>query len=117
MSETERLRELAWRKSRRGLRWNLLRDVVAICSLKWMNTSEIQDVMMVIHGITRPKTLSLLHELERPEYVIQEKDDKDMSYKWGATPKGVRAWFPMGQQASIPAGLVQVVETTKRVND
>ncbi|GAH95393.1 unnamed protein product, partial [marine sediment metagenome] len=89
MSETERLRELAWRKSRRGLRWNLLRDIVAICSLKWMTISEAQDVMMVIHGITRRKTLSLMHELERPGYVIQEKDGKDLLYKWGSTPKGV----------------------------
>lgn len=117
MSETERLKELAWRKSRRGLRWNLLRDVVAICSLRWMSTSEVQDVMMVIHGITRQKTLTLLHELERPKYVAQEKDDKDKTYKWGSTPKGARAWFPMHSPASIPAGIVEVVSISKRANE
>lgn len=109
MSESERLKELAWRKTRRGLRWNLLRDLLAVCSLKWLTTSQVQDVMMTLHGITRSKTLSLLIELERPAYVHQERDEKDKEYKWGATPKGVSSWLPMGTPAAIPAGIVQAV--------
>lgn len=117
MSETERLKEIAWRKQRRGLRWNILRDIVAVCSLKWMDTSEVQDVMLHIHGITHTKTVSLLAELERPGFVIQERDERDKIYKWGTTPKGVKSWLPMGKMSGIPAGIVQAVEISRRVKE
>lgn len=115
MSEDERLREIAWKRNRRGYRWNLLRCVVAICSLKWMTTAEVQDVMMSLHGTTHGKTLQLLGELERPKFVAQERDETDQIYKWGATPRGARSWLPTGTPICIPVRIVQAVETINAV--
>lgn len=109
MSETERLRLMAWGKSARGhtFRWRILRDLVALLSLRWMTTSEIQDAMSLIQGITHQKTLTMLTELQRTLSVTQLKDEKDGFYKWGATPRGVNSWI--GTTAAIPAGIVEVV--------
>jgi len=94
-TETERLRLAAWNKSarNRGLRWRILRDLVAVCSLRWMTTSAVQDVMMHLHGLTHQKCLTMLGELERPGSIKQERDEKDQIFKWGSTPRGVTYWI------------------------
>ena len=50
----ERQRLVAWEKTARGkgLRWRILRDVVACLRLHWMTFEELAHVMMRLRGLT-----------------------------------------------------------------
>jgi len=108
----ETLRVRAWKKTGRSLRWNLLREIVAVVSLRWLTLSQVQDIMVGLQGLTHGKTLTLLSELERAEYVHQQRREDSNQWMWGSTPKGAKWWLPKGTPASIPAGIVEAVETT-----
>lgn len=110
MSEIERLRVIAWKKTGRSLRWNLLRDVVAVISLRWLTLSQVQDAMVGLQGMTHGKTLQLLSELERAGYVHQQRREDSKQWMWGATPKGAKSWLPKGTPAAIPAHIVEAVQ-------
>lgn len=112
MSEIERLRVKAWKKTGRSLRWNLLREVLAVISLRWLTLSQVQDIMVGLQGLTHGKTLTLLSELERAGYAQQARDDEDKIWKYASTPRGAKWWLPKGDPGAIPAEIVEAVMTT-----
>jgi len=103
---------LAWSRSAKGhgLRWRMLRDVVAVTSLAWMTTMQVQICLRRLHGLKNKTTRDILEELEQERTVKQEKDDKMGLYKWGATDSGVAYWI--GSRENIPVGLAVVASTT-----
>ncbi|MBA7550173.1 hypothetical protein ES705_42681 [subsurface metagenome] len=113
--ETQSLIEKAWRGRARGrpMRWRILRDMVAVLSLEWMNTSQVQMAMRRLWALKNNTTRDILEELESEGAIIQERDDKTQIFKWGATREGVKFWI-LGTE-NIPAGVVQVVSTTSFV--
>ena len=102
----------AWKNRAKGhpTRWRMLRDAVAVLSLKWMTTSEFQIAMRRIWALKNTTARDMLEELEQGGAIVQEKDDRAGAYKWGATRNGVKFWIV--QVDRIPAGIAQVVETT-----
>ena len=88
----------------------MLRDAVAVLSLKWMTTSEFQIAMRRIWALKNNTARDMLEELEQGGAVNQEKDARAGCYKWGATRNGVSFWIVKTDR--IPAGIVQVVGTT-----
>lgn len=113
--EIERLRLIAWNKSAKGhgLRWKMLRDLMAIVSLAWMDTFLAQVTMRRLWGLKNRTTRDMLEELEAENSVKQELDDKMKVFKWGATQTGVDYWLK--HKTAIPAGIVEVVSTTSSV--
>lgn len=112
MSDTER--EIAWRKSGkgRGNRWLILRDVVALLSLKSMNMMDIQDCMLKLRGLTRGKVRELMEDLDRAGAISQVtgRDPRGRTVMgWTATNQGVSYW--LGSRKAIPAHIAQVVAT------
>lgn len=110
--ETESLIERAWRGRAKGrpMRWRILRDTVAVLSLEWMTTSQIQMAMRRLWALKNNTTRDILEELESEGSISQERDEKDQIYKWGASRDGVKFWI-LGTE-NIPAGIVQVASTT-----
>lgn len=92
-----------------------MREVVAVCSLRWMTLAQVQDIMVGLQGLTHQKTLQLLSELERAGYVKQQRGD-DGFWMWGSTPKGAKSWLPKGTPAAIPAHIVEEVQTLTPAN-
>lgn len=110
--ETQSLVERAWRRRAKGrpMRWRILRDVVAVLSLKWMTTSEVQMAMRRLWALKNNTTRDILEELQSEGAIIQEREEKTKIFKWGASREGVAFWI-LGT-ANIPAGIVQVASTT-----
>jgi len=104
-----------WRNAKgKGLRWRILRDLLATCSVEWLSTSEIFDTMTRIRGVTHGKTRELMTALEGMGDLSQERDEKDQVFKWHATRQGVSYW--LGKPGDIPAGIVEAVRITKAVS-
>ena len=97
----------------RGLRWGILRDMVAVLSLAWMTTSEVQAVMTRLRGLTYRKTIELLDELQKEGSIVQEKDKKEKRYKWGANKRGVLFWIKTVR--AIPVWIAEAVSITRVV--
>lgn len=110
----EQDKSLSWDKSARGRgnRWRMLRDLVAILSMRPLNLMQTQDALMRLRGITRAKTHQMMMELQ------SAGDIKEVSgiisgiqvNGWSATERGVHFWL-RGKRLSIPAGIVQVLPT------
>lgn len=114
--ETQRLKESGWKRRAKGrpMRWRILRDGVAILSLRWMSTTDFQICMRRLWAIKRSTAREILEELEEGFSIHQERDEKDQLYKWGATRQGVRFWI--GKTENIPARIAQVALTIPNVN-
>ncbi|MBA7589747.1 hypothetical protein ES708_31836 [subsurface metagenome] len=114
LSEKERqsLLDRAWRRRAKGrpMRWRILRDMVAVLSLQWMTTMQVQMAMRRIWALKNNTTRDILEELESEGAIHQERDEKSQIFKWGATREGVDFWI-LGTD-HIPAGIVQVASTT-----
>lgn len=110
--ETQSLIERAWKRRAKGrpMRWRILRDLVAVVSLKWMTTSEVQMAMRRLWALKNNTTRDILEELQSEGAILQERDDKTQIFKWGASREGVNFWIQGTDH--IPAGLVQVASTT-----
>lgn len=117
LSEKERaeLKVKAWKTRAKGhpTRWRMLRDCVAVVSLGWMSTFQVQMAMRRLWALKPKTTRDLLEELELEKAVSQEKDEKDEMYKWGATRDGVAFWIRSAD--AIPAGIVEAVATAQSV--
>ena len=113
--DTRRQALIQWRKDGKGkgLRWIMMREVVAYLSLHWMTSTQIQDAMLLHRGLTRKKTNELLGDLESTECIIQERYKEKGEYMWGATPLGVDIW--LRTKKVIPAGIVQAAQRIKDV--
>jgi len=105
-----------WKQRARGkpIRWRMLRDVVACLSLAWMNTSQVQIAMRRLWALKNKTTRDILEELEQEKSVVQEREDKSQTFKWGATPDGVAFW--VGKTKDIPASVAQVASTSAFVS-
>jgi len=110
--ETQSLVERAWRGRAKGrpMRWRILRDMVAVLSLEWMTTSQVQMAMRRLWALKNNTTRDILEELESEGAIVQERDDKSQIFKWGSSREGVAFWI-LGTDR-IPAGIVQVASTT-----
>jgi len=115
--EIEALCVRAWRGRAKGrpMRWRILRDVVAVLSLGWMSTFQVQIAMRRLYALKNKTTRDILEELESEKAVAQERDDKSQVFKWGATAEGVAFWI--GKTENIPASIVQVAVTSANVNE
>jgi len=105
----ERQRLVSWEKTAkgRGLRWRILRDVIACLRLHWMTFEEISEVMSRLRGLTRNKTREMLDELKEQGDLDHVLDKRISKWVYGATVKGSGFW--LNSNVGIPAGLVQVV--------
>jgi len=115
--EIQAQKERAWRNRAKGhpMRWRILRDMVAILSLGWMTTSQVQIAMRRVYALKNKTTREILEELEQGKAISQERDDKSQIYKWGSSRKGVAFWI--GKTENIPAGIVEVAYLTLSVNE
>lgn len=111
MSEQDR--EIAWKKASkgRGNRWQILRDVVALLSVKSMNMMMIQDCMLKLRGTTRGKVREFLEDLERARAIHQVTGNLRgvTVHGWAATESGVKYW--VGARGDIPVRVAQVAST------
>ena len=115
--ETEELKVRAWKRRAKGhpTRWRMLRDAVAVLGLQWMTTSDFQIAMRRIWALKNNTARDMLEELEQGGDVIQAKDRRSGFFKWGSTRSGVKFWI--GKVDRIPAGIVEVVQTTPLVSE
>jgi len=115
--EIQAQKERAWRNKARGhpRRWRILRDMVAVLSLGWMTTSQVQIAMRRIYALKNKTTRDILEELEQGKAISQEQDDKSKVYKWGSSREGVAFWI--GKTENIPAGIVEVAYLSMSVSD
>jgi len=112
--ETQSLIERAWKRRAKGrpMRWRILRDMVAVLSLEWMTTSQVQIAMRRLWALKNNTTRDILEELESELALAQEKDEKGI-FKWAATMSGVKFWIVKSE--NIPVGIVQVALSSARV--
>lgn len=96
------------------MRWRILRDMVAVLSLGWMSTSQVQIAMRRIYALKNNTTRDILEELQQEKSIVQEKDDSGM-FKWGSTSSGVSFWI--GKMVNIPAGIVEVAYLSMNVDE
>jgi hypothetical protein len=117
LAETEQMKLRAWKTRAKGhpTRWRMLRDAVAVLSLEWMTTSQFQVAMRRIWALKNTTSRDMLEELEGGRSVKQERDEKAQVFKWGATRDGVKFWIVSVDR--IPAGVVQVAQSTASVNE
>ena len=97
------------------MRWRILRDMVAVLSLGWMTTSQIQIAMRRIYALKNKTTRDILEELEQGMAIVQERDDMTKIFKWGSSKEGVAFWI--GKTENIPAGIVEVAWSSMNVSE
>lgn len=112
--EIERLRLIAWRNASKGkgIRWRLIRATMAVVSGYWMTLSEVETCMVRIWGLTRNKTREILDEMVEIGDCLFERDEKTHEMKYHLNPSRASLWLGQRVGEAIPAGIVQVVETT-----
>ena len=103
--ESDWIKRAGWTRAGRGkgLRWQLLRELVALSSLAFWTTSGLQDAMVHLRGISWSKTIQLLEELERAEVLFRQQENQQ--WVWSAIPSNADYWI--GSTENIPAGIVQ----------
>lgn len=94
------------------MRWRILRDCVAVLSLAWMTTFQVQIAMRRIWGVKNNTTRDMLEELETEYSVIQEKDDKTGFFKWGATQSGVDFWILKTENIPVSIAVVGAISAS-----
>ncbi|MBA7585955.1 hypothetical protein ES708_27949 [subsurface metagenome] len=106
----ERQRLVAWEKTARGkgLRWRILRDVVACLRLHWMTFEELNHVMLKLRGLTRNKLREMLSELQETGDLDHVLDKRIQRWVYGATLQGAGFWI--NGTVGIPAGIVEAVQ-------
>lgn len=112
---TEREREHIWtqRGKGNGLRWLMLRDLIAGLALQSMITTEAEDYMTLLRGISWGKTRVFLTELERMKAIEQIQENG--TWRWRATNRGVLI-FCGGSRKAIPARIARAAWTTVNVH-
>ncbi|GAH21424.1 unnamed protein product [marine sediment metagenome] len=110
----ERERLIAWKKTARGkgLRWQILRDVVACCRLHWITFEELSHVMMRLRGLTRSKLREMLAELRETGDLDHVQDKRISRWVYGTTVQGAGFWI--NGTVGIPAGIVEAVAIMRR---
>ena len=90
----------------------MIRDTLATVSVYWMTLDEVQTCMVRIWGLTRNKTREILEEMAEIGDVEAKKDPSSHNLIYRLRPDRVRFWMGIHGVEGIPAGIVQVVETT-----
>lgn len=108
-------REVAWKRTGKGngLRWQILRDVVAGVSLYGMSLEKVQDYLLMLRGVSWNTSRTMLKELERMEAIEANQAENKVWY-YSATPKGVTIFCRTRRH--IPVRIARAVETTLNVN-
>lgn len=114
----EEKKEKVWRNRGKGNgnRWLMLRDLLAILSLRPMSTMLAQDTMFLHKGLKRQTVRNMLEQLERTRSIRQVEDATGPIHQWVwvATEGGVHFWI--GSRKAIPASIARVAWTMKPVN-
>lgn len=100
----------------KGNRWLMLRDLLAVLSLRPMTMSIVQDTLFLMRGLKRSTVRDMIEQLERTKSVSQVRDvsENTPSWFWVATEEGVLYWI--GSRKDIPATIVTAAHTIKSVN-
>ena len=108
-------KQIAWKRrgKGKGLRWLMLRDIVALLARQASTTMQVQDVMILHRGVSHPRTHVLLMELEQARAIVQELDPR-LGYYWTARELGVSVY--LGSRTAIPAGAAQELLSSVNVN-
>jgi len=111
-------KEKEWRNRAkgRGVRWRMIRDTLATVSVYWMTLDEVQTCMVRIWGLTRNKTREILEEMADMGDVETKKDPSSHVLLYKLRPERVTFWMGVKGTEAIPAGIVEVVETTMLVS-
>lgn len=96
----------AWKRKGKGkgLRWQILREILAISSRFPLSTSHLQDCMTILRGMNRSTTWTMIQELEEAELMESGKSEKGPY--WTITERGIDL-FQIKRKA-IPVGIVKV---------
>lgn len=109
-------KELAWKRAGKGngLRWLILRDLVAGLSVYPMTMMKAQDYLLMVRGISWNTSRTMIQELERLGAVecYQEPEFKTEAYR--TTSRGVTIF--LRKRLAIPVRLVQAALTTMNVS-
>lgn len=113
-AEIDQRREERWKKSGKGKgnRWLMLRDLLAIISMRPMGIGLIQDTMFLHRGLKRATIREMVDQLEKTKSIEQVKDtafENIQLWVWIATKGGVQFWI--GSRKHIPASIVRVAHT------
>lgn len=113
--EVDKIR--AWKRNAkgRGLRWQIMREIVAVGSRLALTTSQAQDTMSLRRGLSHKKCLELLGELERSKAMEQLMDPK-IGYYWVTTELGVLIYLA-GKRQGIPVSVVAEAVTLNSVRE
>lgn len=112
-------KNLAWKRAGKGngLRWLILRDIVAGVATMAMPLEKVQDFLLILRGVSWNTSRTMLNELERlgavelnvtPDSSTMKKDPYRTYFS--ATPKGVAIF--LRKRSHIPAHLVQAAMIT-----
>jgi len=106
-------KELAWKRAGKGngLRWLILREIVAGVAYHPMPLEKIQDFLLMLRGVSWNTSRTMLKELERQGSVevIKEKD----MHLYRTTKLGVNIF--LRKRTLIPVRIVQAALTTMNV--
>lgn len=108
---------IKWAKAAKGkgLRWQMMREVLAISTIMPLQISYLKSIMTTMRGIKRNTTQDLLDELEQAGMIKQEVIPPMEGFCWIPTPLG-QEMFQLAED-TIPAGIVQVVLTMTNALD
>lgn len=117
LAEVQQRKDEKWKRSGKGKgnRWLMLRDLLAIISMRPMGVNLVMDTMFLHRGLKRNTIREMLDQLERTKSIEQVKDASGSMpfWVWVATDGGVQFWI--GSRLSIPAHIVQVAHTLTSV--
>lgn len=110
MSDVER--EIAWKRQGKGngLRWLILRDIVAGVSLMGMNLETLQDYMLMLRGVSWNTSRVMVNELARSRSIEQIGGEDAGVFFWTATKVGVAVFCRTRKH--IPARIALAVSIT-----
>ena len=109
-------KQLAWKKrgKGKGLRWQMLRDIVALLSRQASTSTQVADAMLLRRGMSHNRTNQMLQELESSMAIVQELDKK-IGYYWTAREMGVIVF--LGSRKAIPAMVARELLPSENVRD
>lgn len=109
-------REVAWKRQGKGngLRWLILRDLVAGVSLIGMPMEKVQDYLLTLRGVSWNTSRVMVNELARSRAIEQIKGEDAGVFFWTATKMGVSVFCRTRKH--IPARIALAVSITNDAN-
>jgi len=110
-------RELAWKRAGKGngLRWLILRDIVAGVAVTSMPLEKVQDFLLMLRGVSWSTSRTMLEELIRlgalEGNIIEPRTKREPTLiYYSATQRGVTIFLK--SRKHIPVRLAQAALTT-----